>query len=129
MARVWLGPAGVDIWISRASIRAQLRKEFTRRVGAGVWVYGADDFLRSNCSVAFCEHPYLQGLIVRRTPRRRRPSGFGAFAWRLRWQPDSAAGCDGLPELLSHSGFGHSNCCSTAGWRIPSIHWTLARYS
>src|SRR5450756_151890 len=36
MARVWLGPADVELWISRASIRAQLRSEFTRRFCAGV---------------------------------------------------------------------------------------------
>ena len=41
----------------------------------------------------------------------------------------AVAGCDGLPELLSHAGFGHSSCCSNFEWRIPSIHWTLARYS
>src|SRR5450759_265351 len=39
MARVWLGPAGVALWILRASIRAQLRSELLRRFcsGVGVW--------------------------------------------------------------------------------------------
>src|ERR1019366_1525003 len=38
MARVWLGPAGVELRISQASIRAKSRSEFMRRFCAGVGV-------------------------------------------------------------------------------------------
>ena len=49
MARVWLGPAGVALWISRASVRAQSCSEFMRRFCAWVGVYCANAGLRSKC--------------------------------------------------------------------------------
>src|SRR5450759_4970115 len=38
MARAWLGPAGVELWISRSNIRAKSRREFMRLFFAQVSV-------------------------------------------------------------------------------------------
>src|SRR5450759_5679914 len=42
MASVWLEPAGVARWISRANLRAKLRSELMRRFCAGVGVWCAN---------------------------------------------------------------------------------------
>src|ERR1019366_7080728 len=58
MASVWLGPAGVELRISQASIRAKSRSEFMRRFSSGVGVYCANAGLRSKC------FPLLPSLLI-----------------------------------------------------------------